>query len=262
VEEFAAGIVRLVETSMEKAIRVISIERGYDPRDFTLVAFGGGGPLHACSLARALRIPRVLIPAMPGALSAVGILLADAVRDFSRTVMLPSDADLESLFVELEERGHAEFRAEQLDGVPVRTVDLRHRGQGYELNVPFHDNMLATFHNLHRQRYGFANENREVEIVNVRVRMIAKTEAFHPLRRELRKGDGQQAITATRSVYFDEQMRTTPIYDREALRPGDTFAGPAIVTEYSSATILPPGDTLQVDELDNLIIKVHGPEVH
>ena len=95
VEEFAAGILRVVETQMEKAIRVISVERGHDPRDFTLVAFGGGGPLHACSLARALRIPRVLVPALPGALSAVGILLADAVRDYSRTVMLPGDAIVE-----------------------------------------------------------------------------------------------------------------------------------------------------------------------
>src|SRR5580693_358897 len=103
-EEFAAGIVRVVETQMEKAIRVISVERGHDPRDFNLVAFGGGGPLHACSLARALRIPRVLVPAMPGALSAVGILLADTVRDYSRTVMLSGDA-IESLadrFNELE----------------------------------------------------------------------------------------------------------------------------------------------------------------
>ena len=90
--KFAAGILRVVETQMEKAIRVISVERGHDPREFTLVAFGGGGPLHACSLARALRIPTVLIPAMPGALSAVGILLADVVRDYSRTVMLPGDA--------------------------------------------------------------------------------------------------------------------------------------------------------------------------
>jgi N-methylhydantoinase A len=103
VEDFAAGILRVVETQMEKAIRVISIERGHDPRDFTLVAFGGGGPLHACALARALRIPTVLIPAMPGALSAVGILLADTVRDYSRTVMLPGDA-IESIaaFAELE----------------------------------------------------------------------------------------------------------------------------------------------------------------
>jgi N-methylhydantoinase A len=258
LEEFAAGILRLIETSMEKAIRVISVERGYDPRDFTLVAFGGGGPLHACSLAHALHIPRVLIPAMPGALSAVGILLADAVRDFSRTVMLPANADLENLFLELEERGRAEFLSEQLDGIPLRTVDLRYRGQGYELNVPFGGGMLATFHDLHRQRYGFASEKREVEIVNVRVRMIAKTEAFDPPRHELQEGDGQQALTATRAVYFDGEKRTTRVYDREALRPGDSFCGPAIITEYSSATILPPGDRLHVDALENLIIDVHS----
>ena len=256
-EEFATGIIRLIETSMEKAIRVISVERGYDPRDFTLVAFGGGGPLHACSLAHALRIPRVLIPAMPGALSAVGILLADAVRDFSRTVMLPSNADLEAVFLELEERGRAEFSAEQLDGVPLRTVDLRYRGQGYELNIPFNRQMLTTFHDLHRQRYGFAHANREVEIVNVRVRMIAKTEAFNPPRREVRAGDGQQAVTASRSVSFDGERQTTPVYDRQALQPGDSFPGPAIITEYSSATVLPPGDQLHVDALDNLIIEVH-----
>ncbi len=106
-EEFAAGILRVVETQMEKAIRVISVERGHDPRQFTLVAFGGGGPLHACSLARALRIPTVLVPAMPGALSAIGILLADAVRDYSRTVMLPGDAieTLEDIFAELSSAG-------------------------------------------------------------------------------------------------------------------------------------------------------------
>jgi N-methylhydantoinase A len=262
VEEFAAGILRLIETSMEKAIRVISVERGYDPRDFTLVAFGGGGPLHACALAHALRIPRVLIPAMPGALSAVGILLADAVRDFSRTVMLPSNADLENLFLELEERGRAEFLSEQLDGIPLRTVDLRYRGQGYELNVPFGGDMLVTFHDLHRQRYGFANESREVEIVNVRVRMVAKTEAFDPLRQKLREGDGQQALIATRVAYFDGEQRTTRVYDRGALRPGDSLTGPAIITEYSSATILPPGDGLHVDALENLIIDVHSWETH
>src|SRR5579859_4270588 len=107
VKEFAAGILRVVETQMEKAIRVISIERGHDPRDFTLVAFGGGGPLHACSLARSLRIPTVLIPAMPGVLSAVGILLADFVLDHSRTVMLPGDAihGLKPIYADLESRG-------------------------------------------------------------------------------------------------------------------------------------------------------------
>ena len=137
VEEFAGGILRVIETTMAKAIRVISIERGFDPRDFTLVAFGGGGPVHACSLARALRVPRVLIPALPGALSAVGILLADTIREYSRTVMLPADAALETYFVELEAVGAEDFRREGLAGESHRSVDLRYRGQGYELNVPF-----------------------------------------------------------------------------------------------------------------------------
>ena len=257
VEEFASGILRVIETSMEKAIRVISVERGYDPRGFTLVAFGGGGPLHACSLAHALRIPRVMIPAMPGALSAVGILLADAVRDFSRTVMLGSDANLEDLFLDLEERGSEEFLAEGLHGVAQRSVDLRYRGQGYELNIPFGAEMLKAFHDLHRQRYGFADENRAVEVVNLRVRMVAKSDSVEFARHELREGDGRQAVTATRNVWFDGQRLSTPVYSREQLRPGDTFVGPAIVTEYSSATILPPGDRLRVDTLDNLIIEVH-----
>ncbi|MGD0735378.1 MAG: hydantoinase/oxoprolinase family protein [Terracidiphilus sp.] len=258
VDEFAAGIIRVVEASMEKAIRVISIERGYDPRDFTLVAFGGGGPLHACALAHALRIPRVLIPALPGALSAVGILLADSVRDYSRTVMLPSDANLESLLLELEERGNADFKAEELDGLSMRSVDLRYRGQGYELNVPFGEEMLTAFHQLHRKRYGFANEQREVEIVNVRVRMIAKTAPFKPIKKEMREGNGEQAKLLTRAVQFDGRLLDTPVYVRNALRPGDAILGPAIITEYSSATILPPEDSLSVDALDNLIIEVHA----
>jgi N-methylhydantoinase A len=257
VEEFAAGILRLVEISMEKAIRVISVERGYDPRDFTLVAFGGGGPLHACSLAHALRIPRVLVPALPGALSAVGILLADAVRDYSRTVMLPAHASLEGVFLELETRGKSEFEAEDLDGFPWRSVDLRYQGQGYELNVSHGPEMLAAFHDLHRRRYGFAKEEHAVEVVNVRVRMVAGSVPFDPARKALVRGDGQRAITAQRSVYFDGKFYDTPVYARQALVAGDSFHGPAIVTEYSSATILPPGDTLHVDALDNLMIEVH-----
>jgi N-methylhydantoinase A len=257
VEEFAAGILKLVETSMEKAIRVISVERGYDPRDFTLVAFGGGGPLHACSLAHALRIPRVLVPALPGALSAVGILLADAVRDFSRTVMLPSHANLEEHFFDLERRGHAEFSADNLNGIAMRSVDLRYRGQGYELNVPFSSDVLTGFHDLHRRRYGFAKEEHEVEIVNVRVRMVAGSEPFEPARKPLVAGDGHQALTFRRQVIFHGESYDTPVFARQALLPGDQFFGPAIVTEYSSATILPPGDRLRVDALDNLIIEVH-----
>jgi N-methylhydantoinase A len=262
VEEFAAGILRIVETQMEKAIRVISVERGHDPRDFTLVAFGGGGPLHACALARALRIPRVLVPALPGALSAVGILLADTVRDYSRTVMLAGEeiGDLNGEFAELERRGNAEFAAEGLVGLPERSVDLRYRRQGYELNVAFDkknpERAVAEFHELHRQRYGFADAARPVEIVNLRVRMIARREAYEPERRELIAGDGNAACYAERDVSFDGAWKRTKFYRREKLVPGDAIAGPAMVTEYTAATLIPPGFSAHVDGLGNLIVDV------
>jgi N-methylhydantoinase A len=257
IEDFASGILQVVETSMAKAIRVISVERGYDPRDFTLVAFGGGGPLHACSLAHALSVPRVLVPALPGALSAVGILLADTMREYSRTVMLPLYASLDSVFEELEALGKEEFEQEGLEGSSFRSVDLRYKGQGYELNVPYGPGMAVQFHDLHQRRYGFSNEAKAIEVVNVRVRMISPAEAFEAARQPLIEGDGSQAVIGTRDVYFEEGFRKTRLFDRELLRPGDTFAGPAIVSEYSSATILPPGDVLRVDELGNLVIEVH-----
>jgi N-methylhydantoinase A len=262
VEEFAAGILRLVETQMEKAIRLISVERGHDPRDFTLVAYGGGGPLHACALARALRIPRVLVPAMPGALSAIGILLADTVRDYSRTVMLPGEeiGDLADLFSELEKQGAAEFAAERLKGVPQRSVDLRYRRQGYELNVGYDpdapERSLHAFHELHKQRYGFADVARPLEIVNLRLRMIAASEPYKPQSRKIVPGDGSVAHYARRDVYFEGGFRPTRFYKRERLAPGDTIMGPAMVAEYTAATLVLPGCTACVDGLGNLVIEV------
>jgi N-methylhydantoinase A len=258
VEEFAAGVLRVIETSMEKAIRVISVERGYDPRDFTLVAFGGGGPVHACALARALQVPRVLVPALPGALSAVGILLADTVREYSRTVMRPVDADVEDFFVVMEALGLEEFRQDGLEGVILRSVDLRYSGQGYELNIPFDEKMIDAFHSLHKQRYGFANEGHPVEIVNVRVRLTAATEVFEPAQQQVIEGDGSQAISGSRPVFFDGVQLDTRLYERNKLRAGDIFAGPAIIGEYSSATVLPPGDKLRVDSFGNLVIEVRA----
>jgi N-methylhydantoinase A len=198
-----------------------------------------------------------LVPALPGALSAVGILLADTMREYSRTVMLPIDASFEAVFSELEGLGTEEFRGEGLIGQSFRSVDLRYKGQGYELNVPFGPEMAAQFHDLHQRRYGFANETRALEVVNVRVRMVSAAEPFEPVVQPVQEGDGSHALTGRRLVYFDGSFQETRVYDRELLRPGDTFAGPAIVSEYSSATILPPGDVLRVDGLGNLIIEVH-----
>jgi N-methylhydantoinase A len=256
VEAFAEGILRVVETQMERAIRVISVERGHDPRRFTLVAFGGGGPLHACAVARALRVPTVMIPAMPGALSAVGILLADAVRDYSRTVMLSGlrMGELEQEFAALEEVGAREFAGKKFE--VERTVDVRYVGQGYELNVAHGVDAAERFHALHEQRYGFANRERGLEIVNVRVRVRVRSEKYEPVRETIRAGNGGEALRGEKSIYFDGRWMRARVFDRERLRAGDAFEGPALVAEYTSATVVPPGARVVVDGLRNLVIDI------
>jgi N-methylhydantoinase A len=262
VEEFADGILRVVETEMDKAIRVISVEQGYDPREFTLVAFGGGGPLHACSLARALRIPMVLVPMMPGALSALGILLADVVRDHARTVMLPGEEihNLAGEFAGLEKVARHEFAEEGLEGTSACSLDLRYRGQGYELTVPWSSadpaGSLAAFHDLHSQRYGFSDSARSIQIVSLRLRMTAPAEPWEPKRQDSRPGDGNAARCGERNIFFDGQFRAASVYRRDQLLAGDVLNGPAMITEYTSATILPPGCRATVDSLLNLVIDV------
>ena len=260
--EFAAGIVRVIDARMESALRLISIERGHDTRDFTLVAFGGGGPLHACALARALRIPTVLIPAMPGALSAVGILLADTVRDYSRTVMLRGEevAAMLPVLAEMEARGLSEFADEGLAGKAERSVDLRYVRQGYELNLPFDPaepgESIAAFHRQHEHRFGFAHPDKPVEIVNVRLRMSSPGESWQPVRRDLTQGDGRKARVGERTIFFDALPVTAGLYRRESLVPGDVIEGPAMITEYTSATLLPPGFGASVDGYGNLIVQI------
>lgn len=259
VEQFAAGIVLLAETAMEKAIRVISIERGHDPRDFTLVSFGGAGPLHACSMARSLQIPRVLVPRLPGALSALGILLADTVRDYSRTVMLPvhEHGSLARELQRLEDRATQELREQGFVGEAAHSVDLRYVGQGYELNVPFGTAHLDHFHTLHRKRYGYASASTPVEVVNVRVRVTVQNAPVDLPQTPFVPGDGAQAILKTRPIYFEGAWQTSTVYQREQLRAGDRFSGPALIAEYSSTTVVPPGCVTQVDTFGNLVIEVH-----
>jgi N-methylhydantoinase A len=259
VEAFAAGILRVVESGMERAIRVVSEERGHDPRRFALVAFGGGGPLHACALARALHIGTVVVPPLPGALSAVGILLADSVRDSSRTVMLPGDAEdsmarLEEIFLELEET----LRGDGVEGPACfeRSIDMRYRGQGYELNVAYGRDAKDAFHQAHQRRFGFCDRGRGLEIVTLRVRMRVPGPEFAPAPQAEMDGDGEHARAGERPVYFDGAWRATPVYARERLRPGDRIGGPALVIEYSSTTVLPPGCDLRVDGYGALVIRV------
>jgi N-methylhydantoinase A len=256
-EEYAAGILRVVESNMEHAIRYVSVERGHDPREFVLLAFGGGGPVHACALARSLQIPKVLIPALPGALSAVGILLADATREQSRTVMLPGELlhSLERHFQSLETEARVEFSDEdQL--IVERSVDLRYIGQGYELNVPYSSEAAEAFHIQHERHFGFADRSRALEIVNARVRLRLPAESFTFAETVLESGDGSQARCGMNPIYFDGAWLTAAAYNRDLLRPGDTIRGPALVGEYTSTTVLPPGCLLEVDPRGNLLITV------
>ena len=257
VEEFSTGIVLLAEAAMERAIRVISVERGYDPREFTLVAFGGAGPLHACALAQALQMHRVLVPSCPGALSALGILLADTVRDYSKTVMLKSDADLGSHFAGLEELAAKAPQFEQTPGVMTRSLDLRYAGQGYELNVPFGPDFLQSFHQLHQKRYGYADEQKTVEIVNIRLRVTVPGEDFNLPAFTLRDGDASQALIETRPMIFAGEKCAGKVYQRERLEAGDRLYGPAIVVEYSATTVVPPGWNTLVDAYKNLVMEVN-----
>jgi N-methylhydantoinase A len=257
VEHFASGIIQLAEAEMEKAIRLISVERGHDPREFTLVAFGGAGPLHACSLARALGILRVLVPAMPGALSALGILGADVVRDYSRTVMTSADGNfLERHFSELEAKGSADFEAEGLSGTAIRSADLRYTGQGYEINVPAGTDMLEQFHEAHRKRYGHADESRQVEVVNVRVRIVSISDPINLPHKLAGTAGSDHAVLKKKKVTFGDEWMETPVLDRKLLMPGNTFVGPAIVHEYSATTVVTPGCKASVDLFSNLIVEV------
>lgn len=257
VEEFASGILRIVEAHMQRAIRVVSVERGHDPRQFTLVAFGGGGPLHACALARSLEIPNVIVPTLPGALSAVGILLADSVWDVSRTVMLPEEAisNIEEQFADLN-NAVSSGTVSQRDALIERSMDIRYVGQGYELSVPHSDDIIGAFHLKHEQRYGFADRKRRIEIVNLRLRVRKRIDQFSFPQRDPRNGNGSQAVRGEQPVYFDGNWHISTIYNRDRLHPGDTIQGPALIAEYTSTTVVPPCCTLTVDRWSNLLIQV------
>ncbi len=265
LEKFAAGVIRVVNTTMEKAIRVVSIERGRDPRHFALVAFGGAGGLHACALAEALSIPHVIVPAFPGALSALGILASDVVKDYSRTILWRVSREIPHVkinleFAALEKIAARDFRDESWQGSPryQRTVDLRYRGQGYELNIPLTKNLLRNFEQEHRRRYGYTHPSREIELVTLRLRATIEAKRTHvgmsavgrPGRAMLGKPSSPDA-----PVQFDGTKLKTKIYSREQLQPGKKYSGPAIITEYSATTVIPPRKRFEI-RAANLIVSL------
>jgi N-methylhydantoinase A len=271
--ELARGIVAVSNATMEKALRVISVERGYDPRDFTLICYGGAGGLHAADLARALRLPRIIVPRYAGAFSALGILLSDVIKDSTQSVLLsvpetgeeasPGNRrlfrEIQRRFQKLERAARAELRREGLavsDRVRAeRRLDVRYRGQSYELSVPFEAGFRERFQHEHQRAYGYAHPHRPLEIVNLRLRLVAPT-AKPPARPQpvASPHASQQVVLKQQSVWFGKKSLRTRLVDRERLRAGGHFVGPAVIVEYSSTTVVPPDFECRVDRFLNLVL--------
>jgi N-methylhydantoinase A len=229
--EAAEGILKVANANMERAIRAVSIERGYDPRQFALVAFGGCGGLHACDIAAELQIRTVIAPASAGVLSALGMLLAPHVRDYAAGV-LSSNATIEPRFAELESRARRENRKAKLQ----RFADVRYQGQSYELTIPFTGpKTTAAFHKEHAKTYGYSDASRPIEIVTIRVR--ATTPVRKP-RLNPPRHTTESSKPELRRVHIDGRWRNIAAWSREHV-PAKPIPGPALILDYGSTTLVP-----------------------
>ncbi len=264
----AEGVVRVANQHMARAIRLISMERGHDPRTFALVSFGGAGAMHACSLAEILRIPHVVVPNDPGILSARGMLTADVVKDYARTVLLPlgevSKKSLERHFAPLVRKGRDDLKFEGFPR-PVFSlfIDMRYLGQSYELTLPYlpepgvdvRKSLRAAFDETHDERFGTSSPESAVEIVTLRARAVGELERL-PVKRLPRTRKGvAHALTGKQEVVFGGKRVEGCVYAREALSRGHRFTGPALVCEFSATTVVPPGWECRVDAWGNLILE-------
>ena len=270
----ADGILKVANAAMERAIKVISVERGFDTRDFTLVSFGGAGGLHAVFMAENLGIETILIPPNGGLLSAYGMLFADVVKDYSQTVLWRFATDnatlIEALnagFDELLTRAENEMRSEGFTPDQLKidhSLDMRYEGQSYELNIPYFtetstrlqetQTLVEKFHAAHDQRFGYARTDAPVEVVNLRLTATGETDKPPIQSLPLADADPSEAFTVQNPVIFEGEALPTDFYRREALRPGNRIVGPAIVTEFSATTVIPPGFSAVVDTYQNLIL--------
>lgn len=272
-EELAEGILRIINAKMAEAMRTITVEQGIDPREYTLVAFGGAGPMHAVALARELEIGEVIVPPAPGTFSAWGMLQTDIRHDVTQTFYQPMDpsisGELESIYSKLEEEAQEVLRDE---GVPsermhlVRTADMRYVGQEYFVNVELPQNGKLTgekldelterFHAAYKTRYGHSTPGAPVEFVNLRVAALGELErnvaGFKPP-----AGD-EAPVHSTREVIFEGKTLPTRIFRRAELPAGAWMAGPLVIEEDTATTVVPPGWGARVDELGNVIIEREG----
>jgi N-methylhydantoinase A/oxoprolinase/acetone carboxylase beta subunit len=255
----ADGIVRVANANMERALRVVSVQRGFDPRDFALLAFGGAGGMHACEIARTLEIATVIVPRYAGVLSALGMLLADVTKDYSVTVLRRTadvaEAELESLFAPIVSRGLDDLQREGFEAGRIavaRTLDLRYAGQAYEITVPFEPHYRDEFDRQHARLYGYANPHRATEIVNLRVTATGTTTKPAMPRQRI---DGPHPATPWRTgtAVFGGRRTETAFYRWESLGPGSVADGPAVVAGGQATAVIPPGFSFRVDEFGNVV---------
>lgn len=272
LEEAAEGIIKVINASMIRGIRKVSVEKGYDPREFSMICFGGGGPLHSLELAEGLGIPTVVVPIFPGVNSALGLLAADFRYDYSQAFLKKTEKlELDSLnkaYKDLEARAIEQMLNEKISReniVILRSVEMRYFGQGYELEIPVPNGKLTqkdvkrineNFHNLHRQLYGYASSNETTEFVCLRIAALGKIPK--PKLKKEKEGDHKpsRALKGKRKVFVQGRYVSLPIFDRALLRPGDRIKGPAIIEQMDSTTFLSYKHQAQVDHYLNLIVKV------
>ena len=256
LEEAAQGILKIADSTMERALRVISVEKGYDPADFSLVAFGGAGGLHAASLTERLGAAKAIVPPLPGLLSAYGILSADITREASKTVLIPSSRtqaqeDIDTIFLELEKAITNEMESEGIDRGNLtlkRWVEARYAGQSFELRVPG-SSWISNFHALHEERYGYQHTGQSVLAVTLRSVASAPGPEFEL--NPLKECSTSPKNTFT-TVFLDGQWTKVKRFERESLSPGYELSGPLVITEYSSTIWVPPDYDVIVDQWGNL----------
>ena len=261
-QTLALGMLHIANAHMERALRVISVERGEDPRETVLVSFGGAGGLHACDLARALGVPHVLVSPIAATLSALGMLAADVQLDYVQTVMLPHDTPFEMLEERIQElvlQGEDDLHREGIapeQAIITRTVDIRYMGQSFDLAVPMTAQFRKDFDRVHKERYGYCRSDALIEIVNVRVQAIGRIIPPPIPHHTLGSADASSAKWEERPVVLSQGMQTVPHYWGACLRPGHEISGPAIVVLEDTTVYVGPTDHATIDTYSNLVIEI------
>jgi N-methylhydantoinase A len=272
VEQAADGILRVINATMVRGMRSVTVEKGYDAREFSMVSFGGTGPLHAVDLSRELGITEVIVPLYPGLNSAVGLLTADFRYDFSSTFLRKVNeidlGDLNREYHELEEKALEQMEREGISGENiklVRSVDMRYSGQAYELNIPVPFGTLnaktlsqidEAFHSQHKSLYGFSRVKERTELVYLRLSAIGLLEKPQIEKMPLSGKNSEAALKGFRPVYMGREYVNTSLYERKELMPGDSLIGPAIIEQMDTTTLVYPGQKVSIDEYQNMRIRI------